>query len=88
VHASFEFEHTAVVDIPELDMFEQFITLSVEIDEILENHHIDAVYLNEIDEEVTNIAIREEIIKRFEADNGLVDAMYDAAYDWLGNSMW
>ena len=85
MHASFGFTHTTTIDIPEFDLLEQTVTFEVEIDGLLENHHIDAVHLN--GKEITVPTVREAIVERLESDDAMLDAMYDAAHDWLGNSV-
>ena len=60
MYASFDFEHTTTVDIPEFDLLEQTVTFEVEIDGLLEEHHIDAVHLN--GKEITVPTVREALV--------------------------
>tara|TARA_R110000787_G_scaffold207620_1_gene317664 strand:+ start:65 stop:322 length:258 start_codon:yes stop_codon:yes gene_type:complete len=85
MYASFDFNHVVTLDIPEMGLLDQTVTLDVEIDGELENHHIDAVYLN--GKSITAMTVVEAIVERFESDDAMLDAMYDAAHDWLGNRM-
>lgn len=85
MYASFDFNHTTTIDIPEMGLLEQTVTFDVEVGGELEDHHIDAVYLN--GKPITAMTVVEAIVERFESDDAMVDAMYEAAHDWLGNSM-
>lgn len=85
MYATFDFNHTTTIDIPEFDMLNQTVTFEVEIDGLLENHHIDVVILN--GKVITVPTVVEAIVERFESDDAMLDAMYDAAHDWLGNRM-
>lgn len=85
MYAAFDFHHTATVDIPEFDLLEQTVTFDVEVGGELEDHFINSVYLN--GKQITAMTVVEAIVERFESDDAMLDAMYDAAHDWLGNRM-
>lgn len=85
MYAAFDFNHTATVDIPEMGLIEQTVTFDVEVGGELEDHFINSVYLN--GKSITAMTVVEAIVERFESDDAMLDAMYDAAHDWLGNRM-
>ena len=85
MYATFDFNHTTTIDIPEFDLLEQTVTFDVEVGGELEDHFINSVYLN--GKLITVPTVVEAIVERFESDDAMLDAMYDAAHDWLGNRM-